>query len=148
MRRGGSYEGMKEIERERERQIERKRRKKQSFSSESGRVEAVLFSVQPFCAPPLTSLVHQPFSCLLHRHRFHQLAINFNLKLPAKPLAPLARRARAPFAPLRRARLARSFQPLSFNPRDSYPCTRDRDLTGTLHSLPRNLTEANLTRHD
>lgn len=141
MRRGGSYERAKEIDRdrnreregERDKQMERKRGKKQSFSSESGRVEAVLFSVQPFCAPPLTSLVHQPFSCLLHRHRFHQLAINFNLKLPAKPLAPLARRARAPFAPPRRvsARLARSFQPPPL--RDSCPSTRDRDLT-TLHN--------------
>lgn len=54
-------EGKQEMARVNERGKKGKREKNRSSSSESGRVEAVLFSVQPFCATPLTSPGFNPF---------------------------------------------------------------------------------------
>lgn len=73
--------------------VQKEGKSNEFLSPESGRVEAILFSAQAHPAvPPLTSpeFNPSPLPVVVHRHQFHQLAINFNLKPSAKPLAPLA----------------------------------------------------------
>lgn len=77
--------------------------------------------LRPLLPPPSSSFSTSCSSCrcalVVHRHRFHQFAINFNLKPPAKPLNPSrSQRLRStPFAALPRAHAALS-RPLAGPP--------------------------------
>lgn len=76
---------------------------------------------------------------VVHRHRFHQFAINFNLKPPAKPLNPSrSQRLRStPFATLPRAHAALSRpSPVPLPRRFSRECQIGPELSASL-PIPR-----------